>query len=461
MLSRTRILRSYTPPTCRLELLARLPLWEALGRQSHSPLPEDFQFELRFDDPRLPEDRQAILRGSATQLRELQQVLEAYLQNFLSRSLVPASAALPESSEAPVQYATLNSLSLQYCPPLHHQFCFGRLDSPSHANPLLTLSSSQLFDLAQALTAFAQETHAPAAPLPWSRTQRWGWGVGAVVGIATVMALTHFGIRTISENPTALENLPSNPPIKNRFSFTEVIPPVPPAPGQGPFPQANLPTPLAARPTLPPPGNLSSATPPPRNATVNLVVPPSRVLPPPPVVPPAPASNTITIPPPSAVGSSVIPEAALLPQANLPILPPQGPGIANFQGQILPQAPQLPPLAQGNVGFSFPSAPRPEMRPTPSLLDPIPQVAEVRAYYEKYWQPPQELQQTLEYRLQLDPNGTLKQTTPLGKAASLYLAKLPQPNPGSPWVSPLTVEGERTIRLVLSPNGSVKTFLDE
>ena len=68
--------------------------------------------------------------------------------------------------------------------------------------------------------------------------------------------------------------------------------------------------------------------------------------------------------------------------------------------------------------------------------------------------------QTLEYQLLIKPDGSLDQSIPLGKAATLYLAKLPLPAQGTPFLSPLSTADEQTLRLVLSPNGRVKTFLE-
>ncbi|XTZ10325.1 MAG: DUF4335 domain-containing protein, partial [cyanobacterium endosymbiont of Rhopalodia yunnanensis] len=70
------------------------------------------------------------------------------------------------------------------------------------------------------------------------------------------------------------------------------------------------------------------------------------------------------------------------------------------------------------------------------------------------------LSQTLEYRLIVQPDGSLKQAVPLGKAAIVYYQKASIPTPGSAFVSSLDISENQTIRLVLSPNGRVKTFLE-
>jgi hypothetical protein len=85
----------------------------------------------------------------------------------------------------------------------------------------------------------------------------------------------------------------------------------------------------------------------------------------------------------------------------------------------------------------------------------------VRQFYQRQWQPEANQTQTLEYRLKISPDGQVQRTVPLGKAASLYLAQLPMPNAGDPLVSPLTHGQTETIRLVLTPMGEVKAFLED
>ncbi|MGB5768785.1 MAG: hypothetical protein WBM32_02790, partial [Crocosphaera sp.] len=98
--------------------------------------------------------------------------------------------------------------------------------------------------------------------------------------------------------------------------------------------------------------------------------------------------------------------------------------------------------------------------PETTLLDAIPQVAEVRKYFQQRWQPPKNLAQTLEYRLVLQADGSLKQTIPLGRSAAIYRPQIAFPPLDSSFVSPLNVSGNQTIRLVLIPNGTVKTLLE-
>jgi len=96
-----------------------------------------------------------------------------------------------------------------------------------------------------------------------------------------------------------------------------------------------------------------------------------------------------------------------------------------------------------------------------TLFDNIPQVAEVRSYFQKRWQPPSGLSQTLEYSLTLNADGSIQRIIPLGKAAGDFIDRTDIPLPGEPFVS--AVDGGRnpSIRLVLTPDGKVSTFLEQ
>jgi len=93
-------------------------------------------------------------------------------------------------------------------------------------------------------------------------------------------------------------------------------------------------------------------------------------------------------------------------------------------------------------------------------LDLIPQVQEVREYFQQHWKVPDGLKQTLEYRLQINSQGSLTRVIPLGRAANIYLDRTSMPLLNKPFVSPLSTKEPVTIRLVFLTNGTVKTFLE-
>lgn len=92
------------------------------------------------------------------------------------------------------------------------------------------------------------------------------------------------------------------------------------------------------------------------------------------------------------------------------------------------------------------------------LFDTIPQVAQVRDYFQQQWKPPADLTQPLQYYLRLNPDGSIERIRPLGELSVKYIDRTGMPVPGKPFVSP--IEGERNahIRVVLGPDGKVETF---
>jgi hypothetical protein len=95
-----------------------------------------------------------------------------------------------------------------------------------------------------------------------------------------------------------------------------------------------------------------------------------------------------------------------------------------------------------------------------SLFDQIPQIAEARQFFEQRWQPPSSLtQEQIEYTLAVNADGTIRQITPRGQVAQIYLDRTQMPLMGEPFVSP--VEGGRKpeILLILHKNGKVETRL--
>jgi hypothetical protein len=103
----------------------------------------------------------------------------------------------------------------------------------------------------------------------------------------------------------------------------------------------------------------------------------------------------------------------------------------------------------------------PTTPPTTTLFDTIPQVAEVRGYFQEHWVPPQELTQTLEYRLTINPDGSMQQFTPIGRASGSYVRQAGMPPVGERFVSPLQSGQTAEIRLILTPEGRVQTFLED
>ncbi|MEW5858189.1 MAG: DUF4335 domain-containing protein [Cyanobacteriota bacterium] len=189
---------------------------------------------------------------------------------------------------------------------------------------------------------------------------------------------------------------------------------------------------------------------------------------------PIPSSSGVTAPGSSASSSEAANQSA---SPNAPGIPAAPPPLPN-----LPSLASLPAesSAANNSEPSSPGATRGSVAPparkrgsesgsdraqtsadspqNDRLFDTIPQVAQVRDYFQQQWKPPTGLTQSLQYYLRLNPDGSIERIRPLGEASTKYIDRTGMPVPGKPFVSP--IEGERNahIRVVLSPDGKVETF---
>ncbi|MDJ0660976.1 MAG: DUF4335 domain-containing protein [Crocosphaera sp.] len=479
MLLNNTPLQTYTPPTCTLKLWDKRPM---LSRWGELVSLDNIEFELQFDDPRLLEEDQVTVKGDRIQLELLCNVVQTYVKNFLHQTAFywQATVEKPLSPTQPtVDTETIIPPSLSPQGLLNHHLTFGSLASQaSHAE--VTLSISQLFDLLNALETYNNTIVTLTSPK--TTPLRKSLAVWSATGIAAILAILipTVGVkwfRQVVSRDTPTEDTAENP--DKTLSFLDVLPPVPPPP-KTPLPNPSLAPSLANRDPLPPPSQIGQTTPPPRNPNVSVQAPPLRVLPPPPAAPTAPPKpNT------AASNNSVTVDQVpthLLPNGETPIVMPSLPpeqAKQLMQNPTLPAPPTLQAKATNRGGTpSFPSpssrdqvtvpdellSPDAKVTPKPppqtSLLDAIPQVAQVRQYFQERWEPPQNLEQTLEYRLIVQEDGSLKQTVPLGRSAAIYRSQIPFPVPGSEFVSPLETSNNQTIRLVLIPNGKVKTLLE-
>ena len=88
------------------------------------------------------------------------------------------------------------------------------------------------------------------------------------------------------------------------------------------------------------------------------------------------------------------------------------------------------------------------------------QRTEVQSYFESAWQPPDALNQSLQYRLVFNADGSLQQTIPLGESARAYRANVNLPATGDPFVSPFGGNDTPPMRLFLGANGQVRVFIE-
>ncbi|MBE9179237.1 DUF4335 domain-containing protein [Oculatella sp. LEGE 06141] len=443
------VLRRYTPPTCTLEIAAK---GSPLSRWTDRPVLKQLRFQLSFDDPKLPTEQQVKVRGDRAQLERLCEVVETYIQHTLnqpSHVLMPLRFELPSKPVDQDLSSTEAGIRLKPKGLLSHELWLGGL-ATEESGSVVHLSALQLFDLANALDEYTAESLA----IPSLGRSNWfsrssGWARIAAIAVLALGAssvLAKFVMDVSS--PTAVQTATTTAAQESGRQGLES--PV----ALDDFPDvANLPD---ATKTAPPSlGNLEPLPPPPV---------PGSTQPPPPalpsvVVPPNPA---VVAPPPSAAQSAPVPAQpsaappAAAPPTQAPIalsIPENGAASTTNGGQSPVEGlNDVPPQGADSTARQAPGG--------GTAFDSIPQIAEVRSYFQDRWQPPDGLAQTLEYRLVLNSDGSLQRITPLGTAAGTYLDRTDMPLLNEPFVSPTDGGQTPQVRLVLRPDGGVQTFAD-
>ncbi|BAY52227.1 hypothetical protein NIES2134_101690 [Thermostichus vulcanus NIES-2134] len=278
---------------------------------------------------------------------------------------------------------------------------------------VIPLQLTELYDLVTVLDNWS----AVMEPLPELVEQAQStfaqipiWAKSAAVALAVVAALT------LVTQPWQIAPAPMAV-----TSATREEPNLPPLAMPSPLPAPAETPQLAPLPSPPP-------APPETSTLVPLPSPPEM---PPPAIAPAP-------PPPPVVQ-----------EAPPPQLPDQNPD----QNNVVVQAP--PKRAPADI------EPAPMILP-PAETTPIPATTlrEVQTYFQDRWRPPASLDTSLEYRIVLNPDGTLAQALPLNGAAVRFIDRTPIPLQQSPLASPFGGDRPILLRLVLMPSGSVQVFAE-
>ncbi|MCP2731627.1 DUF4335 domain-containing protein [Limnofasciculus baicalensis] len=399
-----------------------------------------------------------------------------------------------------------------------HNLFLGQLAN-EESGPVVELSVLQLFDLATALDEYAtqmvalpnlKQTRQPKTPPAWSwiaasmilavgvtaTTLKWRNQPKSTQQAAAPQAQQPTPTPTIAQAP-----IPSPPsPLPTPITPTpialapKILPPIPvqppgvPLPNSTPVPQAQNQAPQRQGIAIPggqpasqtvqtgkvptlgqntPPRQvptLGQNTPPRQVPTLGQNTPPRQV--------PTLGQNT----PPRQVPTLGQPPARKVPsnlsnQAQNPQNQP--PSLRKLPS--IKTSPSPPEIATGDIASSTanrsisPTAPvtlpSPESATTSAppkgrLFDQTPQVAEARSYLQSRWKPPADLTKRLEYRIMIGLDGSIERIIPLGEAASIYIDRTNIPAIGQRFVSPPEGSNNRQIRVVLNPDGSVETFLD-
>ncbi|MDJ0572573.1 MAG: DUF4335 domain-containing protein [Pleurocapsa sp. MO_192.B19] len=459
----------FTPPTCTLEIQGKK---SPLSRWTNQDILKKFQFQLTFDDPRLPTSKQVKIKGDRQDLEQLQIVINNYIQNFLQASFAGGIEA--KINLKPSVKSLSNQPYLQPRGLVNHELFFGNLTHDTNAAQI-KLSTVQLFDLVTALEAY--NTQIAALPeLKSSQSKKviplWGGLAAATVAVVGISAIA---LRTQSP-----QNVASSTKSESSVDIPElndVIPPQIPETAKKPTPKPKLTEPLSSTKRLPPPPAVDTPKPKPdipdpADYPLSQVARQSGLDSP--TKSPTKKKNAanqqtesvITIPDETKVEQEKVAQDTAIAAAEAQRIITDSDGSdpnQQFKTEINPNADRQlaklnnstvkspEELAQSNQDSS--------LALNNSRLKPD-QLQEVKIYFEEKWQPPAELKQSLEYRLFLNSDGSIKRVVPIGKASKLYLSKTNIPVQGETFISPLTESQKSIIRLLLNPDGRVQAFTE-
>lgn len=487
----TPVLRRYTPPTCTLEVAANR---SALSRWADQTVLRDVQFQLFFTDPKEPTQDLARLEGDRTQLEGLSEAVQTYVQGLLEldgepqnpmlQRLLPnlppltgagatqpgheaangtaVPAASPRAAGANVltfprstNFSNETGIYLEPKGLLAHDLHLGTLANEVTGSSL-RLSAVQLFDLADALEDYAAESLSlPGQAQSANRIGRWA-------GIAAMLVLALGATGGIAKFVMEL-GAPSTSTVALEES-AESTAAAPPDFGLGGTTPERLATPATPPPTqgdaLPAPG----------------AVQPGGALPFPSGTLFGPGQAVQQPAPPSGDQFASIPRQAIPRDANQGA--PQVPNPPTVQGDgnaslSISQAPDFPdPSGTGartlneavtgtDPGIAAAAAPSTHSNlgiPEPGDLSQ--QLTEIQDYFQGNWEPPDDLADTLEYRVLIDQDGRVQQIVPMGDAAAVSLDRTGMPLIGEMFVSPLQPYQQALVRVVLAPDGRVQAFLE-
>jgi hypothetical protein len=375
------VIRRYTPPTCTLEVFAQS---SPLSRWMGKTVLKHLSFELRFDDPRLPEEHRIPIRGDREQLEALCDAVTNYVQQFLQQSpesfwvsfsdTQQSSTALGEP-ELKSSTKTLNSFSTQIpganirlepSSYLTHNLFLGSLANYS-SGPVIQLTLLQLFDLASALDDYSTDVMALPTLNSTSSTLRFPtWAPVAAVLVLGIgfLPLTWQYANSIREKEQQTAKTSDPAAIKTALE---------------PSTSLNFPTPEPGITT--PSDNLLGSTPPLPTSTLPqapLTAPNSSFSAPPPLFPnnavTTTQGKTATLPSNRAMPSTSLSANANAPSSKIPgqeiaIVPNigQNPTGSNPQAGTLPQLRNLPPRLSSNAG-SLPTNISPVSPPSLSTI---------------------------------------------------------------------------------------------
>ena len=450
-----------TPPTCTLEIWGRQ---SPLSKWTNKEIVKDIRFKLSFDDPTLPEEKKVTFSGDREKLEAIYNGVLTYVENLLKQSFpidsFPNEKLNQISEDAGVYLSTKDFLS--------HQLFIQDLETSP-----INLSTVQLFDLVSALEDYKSKIET----LPGNTKQKshkiislWLKGVA---GLALVVGLTTIGTKIVQQQTTESESIARTQQPENSTSqgqFDNVIPPQIPSTETPVIPDPEITEPLSSAEKLPSPPAVDTPKPPPDIPDPAKYPIPEGNL----VIPPPLANSEITEKSQPTPDSSQVESRINIASdtetndsdsenvaTNLETQNNQSPIASNNNPNEI-EANNLKNSSNSTTsGDSVTASP---LLANNNAVDSGStnnnQLKEVKEYFTKNWQPPKELKQTIEYRLIINADGSIQRIFPIGKASEIFIDRTNIPLMGEKFVSPLKNQSQATVRLLLSPDGKVTTFLE-
>lgn len=482
------ISRRFTPPTCTLEIWG---VKSSLSRWTRKKAVKNIQFKLSFDDPRNLDSEPIIVEGDRNKLEQLYDAVLNYTENFLEQSF----------TTEPLVYSAINKENITDNQPhliaqglVNHQFNLGELTN-NKSSSVINLSATQLFDLVSALEEYKTEMSALTQLEAKEKKSRNILPIGlSVAGILLAIGITTAGIKianqTEEEQIAAQQETESQ--VSNDSALEKVIPPTTPKIAEKPATIAQKNDPISSTEKLPPPPPVDSPKPQP-NIPDPAKYPPIGNL----TIPPI-SSVPIQIPDNQNSSSNQSQQDSSQVESTIAVSPEEAPAETPKNNQLNTTSDEKTEIVidgqnseikeeiedqiisaednkntteqnildnNDNIALDT-TTPKPSTEGTAiesqseSKIPQTVQLEEAKSYFNQKWQSPGELKQTLEYRLLLNQNGSIKRIIPIGKASEIYLDRTNIPLMGEPFVSPLQNSDSATIRLLLSPDGEVRTFLE-
>jgi hypothetical protein len=414
----TILTQRYDSPTARLDITGREL---ALSQWSDRPVVQVHRFHLWLHpmDETGDESRTGVeIQGDRAQFLRLQAALQAYVADTLQTFPPGFNPTSTTDTETASEVPTFTPQGLT-----GHQVQLGSLRTQTGASTV-TLGSVQLADLTQVFAQLDQQVHVLPVPLTSGATgamrwQRWSSvaaGFVAVVGLAALWPYLNPGSAPLTSGDQAVESEAVDP-ADTVESAAE------PEPEAAAAPEADSPT--------------SADSAPPADADI-------------------PTSGTDAPPPPAAS-----PKATTAPSSPRELPPSPSPApestppeeVTERDGIIAtgPSA-DAAPEASAATGLSAPAPLAQQRSGTPASAEALSPMDALAAELAAQWEPPDDLQSVLRYRLTLNADGTVTDVVAIDSATEDFPLPAVVPDVGQMVLPPGVASA---LRLTLYPDGSV------